>query len=354
MSGSDNGGREIGRSRRAVIVGIAAAVLVLALVATLVVRHHAASPDRLIEQYLDALEEGDTDTIRALLDLDGASTTLLDSVPAAPVDGAIGTTEIVDRTKLLDGFDYEVAAVQNGQTSHGMLRVQPVENPDHGAARWRLREDVPMSRLTVLDMPDEAAGVRINGVEFPVERVFNRSPRLELAALPGNYVVEAVPPNKYLRPIPDTATVRPTLGRSATGGGSVILQFDFSPAAVTDVQEKMDALVAECGEVDDAGMGQCDMAAPDPDVKPGSSRWEFHDQPVAGLTYVGSLRGSAHVPGHEQGDGPEATVTYLTSDSSEHPGQRRTMEVEYGIAGDVDITENGELVTNLGMHARPA
>lgn len=345
---------ESGRRRRPLIVVAVAGALVLALlIALLVVRHHRASPDRLVEQYLSALEEGDAATLRTLVGpVRGHAALLLDAEEAAPVDGAVSDAEIVGRSESDDGYAYEVEAVQDGETLTGTLSVQPVEDPERGDARWTLSE-ATLGRLSV-DVPEEAESVRLNGVEFAADDLAKGDSRIRLSALPGRYTIEVVPPGDYLQSVPETVMLRPTLGDHSTDEVRADPQLEFSPAAVAAVQKEMEALVEECGEVDDDGLSLCDMRVPDADAAFGSGRWEFHDQPVAELTYRGHLDGSAAAEGYEEGGGPTATVTYRTDSRDENPGEELTMDVEYVVAGDVDIDDDGELTMQLFMEARRA
>ncbi|MGP9683441.1 hypothetical protein [Brachybacterium sp. AOP3-A1-3] len=346
---------ESGRRRRPLIMVAVAGALVLALLITfLVVRHHRASPDRLVEQYLSALEDGDAATLRTLVGpaRGGDTTLLLDAEEAAPVDGTVGDVEIVERSESGDGYDYEVEAVQDGGTLTGTLSVQPVAHSERGEARWSLTE-ATLGRLSVA-VPEEAESVRLNGVEFAAEDLSSGDSLIRLSALPGTYTIEAVSPGDYLQTVPETVTLPPTLGDHSAADVQGDPRLEFSPEAQLAVQKEMDALVAKCGDVDDEGLSQCDMRLPDPDAEFGSGRWEFHEQPVAELTYSGHLGGIAAAEGYEEGGGPTATVTYRTDSGDENPGEEQTMDVEYVVAGDVRIDENGELATQLFMEARPA
>ena len=346
---------ESGRRRRPLIMVAVAGALVLALLITfLVVRHHRASPDRLVEQYLSALEDGDAATLRTLVGpvRGGDAELLLDAEAAAPVEGTVSDAEIVERSESGNGYTYEVEAVQDGETLTGTLSVQPVEDPERGEARWSLPE-ATLGRLSV-DVPEEAASVRLNGIEFAADDLTSGDSRRGLSALPGTYTIEVVPLGDYLKAVPETVTLRPTLGDHAVADVQVDPRLEFSPAARAAVQKEMEALVEHCGEVDDDGLSQCDMRVPDSDAAFGSGRWEFHDQPVAELTYRGDLGGIAAAEGYQEGGGPTATVTYRTDSGDENPGEQQTMDVEYVVAGDVDIDENGELTMQLFMEARRA
>lgn len=344
-----------GHRRRPLIVVVVAGALVLALLITLlVVRQHRASPDRLVEQYLSALEEGDAATLRSLVGpvRGGVSTLLLDTEEAAPADGVVSDAEIVGRSEDGDGYAYEVEAVQDGETLTGTLTVAPVADPARGESRWSLPE-ATLGRLSV-EVPDDTAGIRINGVDFSAEELMSGDSQIGLSALPGTYTIELVPPGDYLQAVPEAVTLRPTLGDNSAVDVQVDPRLEFSPAAQAAVQREMETLVEHCGEVDDEGLSQCDMRVPDSDAAFGSGRWEFHDQPVAELTYSGDLGGIAAAEGYEEGGGPTATVTYRTDSRDENPGEQQTMDVEYVVAGDVHIDEDGELTMQLFMEARRA
>lgn len=346
---------ESGRTRRPLVVAVVAGALAVALlVAFLAVRHHRASPDRLVEQYLSALEDGDAATLRTLVgpERGGDMTLLLDAEEAAPVDGTVSDAEIVDRSESGDGYTYEVEAVQEGETLTGTLSVQAVAEPAPGEDRWEVA-DAALGRLSV-DVPEEATSIRINGVEFAADDLTGGDSRIGFSALPGTYTIEVVPLGDYLQAVPETVTLRPTLDDHSASDAQAHPQLEFSPAAQVVVQKEMDALVEECGEVDGEGLSQCDMRVPDSDAEFGSGRWEFHEQPVAELTYRGDLDGIAAAEGYQEGGGPTATVTYRTDSGDENPGEQQTMEVEYVVAGDVDIDENGELAVQLFMEARRA
>lgn len=233
------------RSRRFAVVGAAvvAVVVALTLVAMQVVRSLEANtygPQQQASKVLDALVVGDVDKV---LDLAPQSN------PVGPLVTSAIYQKVADRPSA-----YRVTGVhtQGDQATVSTLltmgsRDVPMDLTAQRTGKkfglvdvWQVR-GLPLARIT-LGMPAEARGLRVNGVDVPVEPGVARVGQgVSLPALPGTYTLALPQTSKFLVPVTVERRVMPLDVPTVTQLG-----YRATPELVTQAQAQTRQLLDAC------------------------------------------------------------------------------------------------------------
>ncbi|MDQ0922716.1 hypothetical protein QF038_001224 [Pseudarthrobacter sp. W1I19] len=214
-------------------------------------------PDKAVNSYLQALQNGEASKAMALADpgLANDQRVLLSDEVYAKAGKRIDGFDIVS-TKVSDGNATVVADLhQDGrkqQTTFSLRKSNPELLDDH----WTM-ESTPLQSLRITsDTPVKT--VLINGQELNVDFAgsLSGSSSLNYPALPGEYTVELPSSEKYLTAPKSTALV--TIG-AAQAPPTASLKVDASDALKSEAMAEIDAYLAECVKSTEAQPANCPL-----------------------------------------------------------------------------------------------
>lgn len=214
-------------------------------------------PDKAVNSYLQALQNGEASKAMALADpgLANDQRVLLSDEVYAKAGKRIDGFDIVS-TKVSDDNATVVADLhQDGrkqQTTFSLRKSNPELLDDH----WTM-ESTPLQSLRITsDTPVKT--VLINGQELNVDFAgsLSGSSSLNYPALPGEYTVELPSSEKYLTAPKSTALV--TIG-AAQAPPTASLKVDASDALKSEAMAQIDAYLAECVKSTEAQPANCPL-----------------------------------------------------------------------------------------------
>lgn len=214
-------------------------------------------PDKAVNSYLQALQNGEASKAMALADpgLANDQRVLLSDEVYAKAGKRIDGFDIVS-TKVSDDNATVVADLhQDGrkqQTTFSLRKSNPELLDDH----WTM-ESTPLQSLRITsDTPVKT--VLINGQELNVDFAgsLSGSSSVNYPALPGEYTVELPSSEKYL--IAPKSTALMTIG-AAQAPPTASLKVDASDALKSEAMAQIDAYLAECVKSTEAQPANCPL-----------------------------------------------------------------------------------------------
>jgi hypothetical protein len=230
-------------------------VLVVGAVITVNVIKGGNGPDKAVNSYLQALQNGEASKAMALSDpgLANDKRVLLTDEVYAKAGKRIDGFDIVSTTVSEDRATVVADLRQDGrkqQTTFNLRKSNPELLDDH----WKM-ESAPLRSLTITsDTPVKS--VLVNGQELNVGLAGSStgSSSVNLPALPGEYTVELPSSEKYLT-APKSTTLVDIGGAQAPT--TATLKVAASDALKSEVMAQVDAHLAECVKSTDAQPANC-------------------------------------------------------------------------------------------------
>ncbi|MBT2513762.1 hypothetical protein [Arthrobacter sp. ISL-30] len=217
----------------------------------------ANGPDRLVEDYLQALIDGDAEAALRISDpnIPEEERPLLSNAVYAKAGKRIDGFSLLSTTVTGDSAIVRAELRQSGRKTevvYGLAKVDPELLDD----RWRLTADASQPVTLTVDTAVEA--VRVNGVEVPVTDApdaYSRKSTLTLAAFPGEYTLALGVQEKYLAAVEAKAFVTIGTGKQAPDGAG--LKTEASEALRAEVAQHVDVALAGCAASDKLSPENC-------------------------------------------------------------------------------------------------
>ncbi|MET3810435.1 hypothetical protein [Arthrobacter sp. UYEF3] len=232
-------------------------VLVVGAVITVNVVKGGNGPDKAVNSYLQALQNGEASKAMSLADpgLANDQRVLLIDQIYAKAGKRIDGFDIVSSTVSEDHATVVAVLHQDGrkqQTTFNLRKSNPELLDDH----WKM-ESSPLRSLSITsDTPVQT--VLVNGQELNVGRTGSPTgtASVNYPALPGEYTVELPSSEKYLTAPKSTTLV--TIG-AAQAPPTASLKVDASDALKSEAMAQVDAHLAECVKSTDAQPANCPL-----------------------------------------------------------------------------------------------
>lgn len=274
------------RARR--VLGAGAALLLVVALAVGLPRllSTTSDPQRVAQDFLQALVDGDADQLR-------------EHVVAAPdASGAALTAQILqsatDRIQSFEIDDVEVAegtatvtaTLDNGEEAlETTLTLTPESGSAFTPATWML-EPVEVPEFLV-DLPLGVEDVLINGISIPVRDLLvlpdSFTPQIAIQLLPGTYEISVPEDGPWQSAKQLTLEAPPVLGTWRKPVGD--LWYDLSDAGHEEVRNQVAEALEHCTSSTSPAPDGCPFALPDVSADDAAEpsrqgTWELLDEPV--------------------------------------------------------------------------
>lgn len=257
-------------------------VLVVGAVITVTIIKGGNGPDKAVNSYLQALQNGEASKAMSLSDPGVANDqrVLLTDQVYGRASKRIDGFEIVSTTVSEDHATVVADLHQDGRkqrTTFNLRKANPGLLNDH----WTI-ESSPLGSLTVTsDVPVQT--VLVNGQELSVgvSGGMNGATSVNFPALPGEYTVELPSSEKYLT-APKSTTLVAIGDAQATPAAS--LKVEASEALKSEVMAQVDAHLAECVKSTDAQPANCPLSIYSPWRYTRNFHWTLTAKPKFSLS----------------------------------------------------------------------
>lgn len=324
----------------AVSVGSAFVIIIGVTVAFNVISSTVYSPEKKVEAYLSALQEGDASTALEISapNVPTAQQALLTDAIAGAAEERISGYEIVDTEKGDDGAIVTAKLTQDGVTSTRTFSVERSGRTAVVFPQWTMQE-TEYAHLEIL-IPEGATSVLVNEQEVPVESLAPEDGYATAAVLPGAYTVSVPAASEMITAEPGEVYVPadPDDWYELYAAPSYVI----SEAGVAEAQKQVDALLDECATSTEARPEGCPFGTYAYNIVEDSGAWTIDTYPTIELEEGrdGWLLSSYDAPG-------EATFTYQ-SEGWDDEITDETEEGEFTVSGEVALAEDGSLEVELG------
>ncbi|WP_394216094.1 hypothetical protein [Brachybacterium vulturis] len=254
------------RSRRLIAVCAVLALVVGLLIALPRLLGAATGPEHVTEEFLQAVVDGDLDTVRAhTQDASSASAAALTAEVLAGAEDRLDSFEI-QHVAVQAGAATVTAELRTGaERGEGTFTLTSSDDGPFSPTVWELAP-VVLPELQI-DLTFGVQEIEIGGATFPVHEILvdreTSEPRVAVQLLPGTYEVRLpqVPPHVEA---PHRALEVP-----ATFGSERMpvhdLQLTLDEDGQTEVQHQIDAALEECTASTSSAPEGCPFAVPDPE-----------------------------------------------------------------------------------------
>jgi hypothetical protein len=258
------------KKRRGRLAGwiAAAAVLVLLVAGGIVggvIGTQANAPEREVEEYLDALVDGDAEAALKTAKADVGDTGLLltDDV-YGDVEDRISGYEIGETTMSGETAEVAVAITQGDESYDATFTLEKAGKAYVVFDTWRLRSPELGAVSYSVEGPEDTA-VAVNGVDTSGVAAGDGG-AVTLPALPGTYTVALAGESEYLAAEPLTVTVTgfgpdAAASTNAEGEEATALAVTLTDAAVTAGEDAVNAYLDTCAASEDFRPDGCPFAA---------------------------------------------------------------------------------------------
>lgn len=332
------------RTRRRVIgAGVATgALFVIAAglaVALNIVSSTVFAPEKSVEAYLTALQDGDVATAMELAppNVPTAQRALLTDAVAGSAENRISGYRIVDSTERGDdSVEVSAEVTQDGvATTHSYL----VERDGRTAVlfpQWRMGEvQYPSIELR---LPQGVTTLLINGQEFAAEDLGFQDGIAHATVLPGTYTVALASSSEFLTVV--DSSVHVSADQTQWYELFVSPSFEISEAGRSEVQAQVNALLDECAVSTDPDPENCPFGTWSYEIVEGSGSWTIDAHPT--VTVEEGWEGWVFST-HATQDAGSATYTYQREAWFEDEPLDESAEVAIWVSGDVVLTEDGQV-----------
>ncbi|MGO1284178.1 MAG: hypothetical protein ACTHUU_03595 [Brachybacterium sp.] len=329
------------------IAGGAALVLIVGItIAFNVVSNTVFSPEKRVEAYLSALQDGNASTAVEISapNVQTAEQALLTDAIASSAEERISGFEIVGSEEYGDdAMEVTAKITQDGVTTTRSFHVERAGRTALVFPEWQMGETE--YAYMSLQIPDGATSLLVNGQEVAVDSLAVEDGYAMAVVLPGQYTV-GLPAGSDFLDI-EESTVFVTADPNEWYELHAAPTYTLNDAGIADVQSQIDALIDECATSDAAEPGEgCPFSAyAGSRMVEGSGSWTIDAYPVVELEEDhwgdGWSLSSYDSPG-------QATFSYKYegwSDDDEPTDE--TDENRIRVSGTVTIAEDGTLAVEL-------
>lgn len=310
--------------RTAIVVGAGLGVVVAGAIAVSVVGSMFFSPEKAAEDYLDALADGDVDTVAASTSDGGDfSTALLTDEIAAATDGRPTGFTIDDVTTLGDSAMVEVSA-DGGVGGDGYLTLTEGGKKFGLFQEWEVEEGLTSTLSVSADTDFSVNGVTVEAADEGYATY---------VVLPGTYTIQAYADNEWVQAEPSEVDV--ALGDYASADD---MTAEPSDAFRSEVDAQVAAFLDECLASDEVDTDGCPQQLyVYGDVR--NLEWEVTEEPTIDYDYYDPT-----FPVSLYASGGSATATYEVDESYGFGPKQWTEEtdessLDFSLEVDVDGDE---------------
>lgn len=331
-----------GRKRLLVSAAVTALAVVLAVGSAIAVNAVKPGPDQPVQDYAQALMDGDARKALEILDPDvpNEERTLLTNEVLGAAENRIDGYSVI--SSRISGESAQVRAeLRQGGRRYEQTFTLTKNRPELLDDHWKLQA-FPLQNVTVFaDAPVPA--VSVNGVTVPASQngATGLDTNISLPAFPGSYSVGLPDSEKYLSA--DDEQVVISGGSLPQAPETARLTVKASEALVQETSRQVAAALAACEKSTDIEPEGCPFSwFAFGDVR--NVKWSVTTDPDYGLTR--SFDGTWRLSGGKAG---EATVSYERNASfskTDPEWEKETDEVQFYVRGDVSV-ESGKVVVTL-------
>lgn len=332
------------RTRRRVIgAGVAAGTLFVVAaglaVALNIVSSTVFAPEKSVEAYLTALQDGDVATAMELAppNVPTAQRALLTDAVAGSAENRISGYRIVGSTERGDdSVEVSAEVTQDGvATTHSYL-VERDGRTGLVFPQWRMGEvQYPSIELR---LPQGVTTLVINGQEFTAEDLGFQDGIAHATVLPGTYTVALASSSEFLTVV--DSSVHVSADQTQWHELFVAPSFEISEAGRSEVQEQVNALLDECALSTDPDPENCPFGTWSYEIVEGSGSWSIDAHPT--VTVEEGWEGWVFST-HATQDAGSATFSYQREAWFEEELLDESAEVAIWVSGDVVLTEDGQV-----------
>lgn len=332
------------RARRALIGGGIGVGAVLVLAIGLTVAYHVVAgtrfaPEKQVEAYLDALEEGDVETAVDLAppNVPTAEQALLTDAVAGSAEDRIDGHRIRDVEESGDTVIVTAEVTQDGVTQEQYFTLSRDGRTAVVFPNWRLGTvEYPSMAVYV---PEGATALIVNGQEVPVEGLAVEGEAAVLTVVPGTYEVTLPETSEFIAPVSSSLFVP----ADPEGWYELLATpyYELNEAGVAEIQSQVNAQIDECADTTEESPEGCELDAWAYGIIEDSGSWEITKYPTVqvepgeGGWYVGT--------DYPTGYG-EATFSYQAESWGDEEPTDETDEASFGFSGVAVLEDDGTLV----------
>ncbi|WP_299304382.1 hypothetical protein [uncultured Brachybacterium sp.] len=328
--------------RGGIAVGGAFVLLVGIAIAFNVISSTVFSPEKRVEAYLSALQEGDAAQAVEISapNAPTAQQVLLTNAIAGSAENRISSYEILDSEK--SGDDDVVVTATVFQDGVSTTRTFLVERNGRTALvfpEWRMGETE--YAYLVLEVPEGASTLLVNGQEVAVESLAVEGGYAASAVLPGQYTVSLPEVSEFI----DSEESAVFVPADPEGWYELYAAptYALSEAGTAEVQSQVEAALDECATSTEASPEGCPFSAWASSMVEGSGSWTIDTYPTVELepTSEGWSLSSYDSPG-------EATFSYQQESwNDEDAPTDETDTSTLRVSGTATLAEDGTLTVDL-------
>ncbi|MGP9745380.1 hypothetical protein [Brachybacterium sp. AOP29-B2-41] len=325
-----------------IAVGGAFVLLVGIAIAFNVISSTVFSPEKRVEAYLGALQDGDAATAVEISapNAPTAQQVLLTNAIAGSAENRISGFEIVDSEESGDDSVRVTAkVVQDGVSTTRNFFVERNGRTALVFPEWRMGETE--YAYLELQIPEGASTILVNSQEVAVESL----------AAEGGYAVAAVLPGQYTVSLPEVSEFigseeSPVFVSADPEGWYELFAaptYTLTEAGTAEVQSQVDTALDECAKSTESAPESCPFEAWASRMVEGSGSWTIDTYPTVEIepTQEGWSVSSYDSPG-------EATFAYQEKGWSEEDAPTDATDVStVRVSGSVTLAEDGTLTVDL-------
>lgn len=323
--------------------GVATGTLIV-LAAGLAVAFNVVSstvytPEKSVEAYLTALQDGDVATAMELAppNVPTAQRALLTDAVAGSAENRISGYRIVGSTdRGDDSVEVSAEVTQDGvATTHSYL-VERDGRTGVVFPQWRMGE---LQYASIeLRLPQGVTALVINGQDFAAEDLGFEDGIAHATVLPGTYTVALASDSEFLTVVDSSVHVSADQAQWYELFASP--SFEISEAGRSEVQAQVNALLDECATSAEPDPENCPFGTWSYDVVDGSGSWTLDAYPT--VTVEEGREGWVFST-HATQDAGSATYSYQREAWFDDEPLDESAEVAIWVSGDVVLTEDGQV-----------
>ncbi|MGO1506154.1 MAG: hypothetical protein ACTHWV_14460, partial [Brachybacterium sp.] len=333
-------------ARKLLIGGGIAVGAALVLVAGLTIAFNVLSstlysPEKQVEQYLSALQEGDASTAVEISapNAPSAEQALLTDAIAGAAGERISGFEITGSES--DGDEGYLVTARVTQDSVTTTRVFHVERAGRAALvfpDWQMGQTE--YAFLSMEIPSVTTSILVNGQEVAVDSLAVEDGFAVAAVLPGQYTVGLPASSEFVDAEESTVFVSADPDEWYELHAAPV--YTLNDSGLTEVQSQVDAVIDECATSQDAHPGDgCPFAWAPSRMVEGSGSWTVDSYPTVKLEK--DYRGEGWTLS-SNGEPGKATFSYQAEGWSEDDEPTdETVSMYVHLSGTVTLAEDGTL-----------
>ncbi|PWH06154.1 hypothetical protein DEO23_10130 [Brachybacterium endophyticum] len=337
--------RPLSRRARRTVIGVVAGVgglcvvIAGAVIAYAVVSRTVYAPDKSVDAYLSALEDGDASGAVELAppNVPTAQQKLLTDDIAGAADTRISGHEITGSDRQEDGSVLVTADItQDGVTSEQTYTVEKHGRTGVVFPAWRLGAvEYPSVALSV---PEGAGTVLVNDTELDVSDLDVSEGFAMLSVLPGTYEFSLPSTSEFISATPSDVSV--PVDPMSSEELYAAPTYELSEAGTKEVQSQVNADLDECAKSTDPEPEGCPMSAYVYEPVEDSGSWSIDEYPTVTVDQDGESWS------FDTGFDGAGSATYSYKEKPFMDGDKATSETEeasISLYGTVGIDDEGKI-----------